>query len=122
MTQQQKSYCHRGGDEPLLGATIAEHFAGVVTRYAEHEAIVSIPQQGRLSYRELSDKVDQLACGLVAAGFVKGERIGVWSTNNIEWLVLQMATARIGAVLVLSLIHISEPTRLKTRSRMPSSA
>lgn len=100
MTQQQKSYYHRGGDEPLLGATIAEHFADVVTRFSEHEAIVSIPQQCRLSYRELSDKVDQLANGLVAAGFVKGERIGVWSTNNIEWLLLQMATARIGAVLV----------------------
>ena len=100
MSRQQKSYYHRGGDEPLLGATIAEHFADVVTRFAEHEAIVSLPQHKRLSYQQLSDAVDRLAKGLLAIGFVKGDRIGVWSTNNIEWLLLQMATARIGAILV----------------------
>ena len=100
MIRQHKSYFHRGGDEPLLGSTIAEHFADIINRFAEREAVVSLPQQKRLSYRALSDAVDQLAKGLVAIGFVKGDRIGVWSTNNIEWLMLQMATARIGAVLV----------------------
>jgi fatty-acyl-CoA synthase len=100
MIRQHKSYFHRGGDEPLLGSTIAEHFADIINRFAEREAVVSLPQQKRLSYSALSDAVDQLAKGLVAIGFVKGDRIGVWSTNNIEWLMLQMATARIGAVLV----------------------
>jgi fatty-acyl-CoA synthase len=100
MALQQKSYFHRGGNEPLLGATIAEHFADVACRFAEHEAVVSLPQQKRLSYKDLSVNVDQLAKGLLASGFGKGDRIGVWSTNNIEWLMLQMATARIGAVLV----------------------
>jgi fatty-acyl-CoA synthase len=100
VTRQQKSYCHRGGSEPLLGATIAEHFADVVARFAEHEAVVSVPQQKRLSYKNLSAAVDQLAKGLLAIGFCKGDRIGVWSTNNIEWLMIQMATARIGAILV----------------------
>jgi len=100
MARQQKSYFHRGGNEPLLGNTIAEHFADVVTRFAKREAVVSLPQQQRLSYRTLSDAVDRLAKGLLAIGFSKGERIGVWSTNNVEWLLLQMATARIGAVLV----------------------
>jgi fatty-acyl-CoA synthase len=95
-----KSYCHRGGDEPLIGATIAEHFADIVTRFGEHEAVVSVPQQQRLSYKELSAAVDQLARGLLAIGFCKGDRIGVWSTNTIEWLIIQMATARIGAILV----------------------
>jgi fatty-acyl-CoA synthase len=100
MIRKHKSYFHRGGNEPLLGSTIAEHFADVTERFAEHEAVVSLPQQKRLSYKALSAAVDQLAKGLVAIGFVKGDRIGVWSTNNIEWLMLQMATARIGAVLV----------------------
>ena len=100
MIRQHKSYFHRGGNEPLLGSTIAEHFADVTERFAEHEAVVSLPQQKRLSYKTLSAAVDQLAKGLVAIGFVKGDRIGVWSTSNIEWLILQMATARIGAVLV----------------------
>ncbi len=97
---QPKSYFHRGGNEPLLGATIAEHFADVVTRFGEHEAVVSIPQQKRLSYKQLSAAVDQLARGLLAIGFCKGNRLGVWSTNNLEWLMIQMATARIGVILV----------------------
>jgi fatty-acyl-CoA synthase len=100
MIPMQKSYCHRGGNEPLLGSTIAEHFAAVVTRFSDREAVVSLAQQRRLSYRALSDAVDQLAKGLLAIGFINGDRVGVWSTNNMEWILLQMATSRIGAVLV----------------------
>ena len=95
-----KSYFHRGGIEPLLGATIPEHFAEVVTRFPAQEAVVSLPQAKRLTYQALSDAIDQLARGLVGIGYGKGDRIGVWSTDNLEWLLLQMATARIGAVLV----------------------
>ena len=95
-----KSYFHRGGTEPLLGATIPEHFQEVVTRYPDHEAVVSLLQAKRLTYQQLSIAIDNLARGLVGIGFGKGDRIGVWSTDNLEWLLLQMATARIGAVLV----------------------
>jgi len=95
-----RSYCHRGGDEPLLGETIPEHFAAIASRFADREAVVSLPQQRRLSYAELAAAVDRVARGLLGLGFGRGERIGVWSTNNIEWLELQLATARIGAVLV----------------------
>ena len=100
MTGREKSYFHRGGDEPLLGATIAEHFADIVERFPEHEAVVSLPQQKRLNHQEFSESVDELARGRLATGFGKGDRIGVWSTDNLEWLLLQMATARIGAILV----------------------
>ena len=95
-----RSYCHRGGDEPLLGTTIPEHFSEVVRRFGDREAVVSLPQNRRLTYRQLADAIDQLARGLVGMGFVKGERIGIWSTSNLEWLLLQMATARVGVVLV----------------------
>ncbi len=97
---RSKSYHHRGGEAPLLGVTIPEHFARVVARFPEREAVVGIPQARRLSYAQLATAVDELARGLLGSGFGKGDRIGVWSTNNIEWLLLQMATARIGAVLV----------------------
>ena len=100
MKYAARSYCHRGGPVPLLGATIPEHFAAVARQHAGREAVVSLPQGRRLSYGELAQSVDRLARGLLGMGFAKGERIGVWSTNNIEWLLLQMATARIGAVLV----------------------
>ena len=99
-TQQRLSYCHRGGETPLLGATIPDHFATIAARYADHDAVVSLPQGRRLSYSELAAAVDELAGALLAQEFGPGDRIGIWSTNNIEWLLLQMATARIGAVLV----------------------
>lgn len=95
-----KSYFHRGGEQPLMGSTIPQHFAEIATRFPDHEAVVSVPQQRRLSYRQLAAEVDQVAKGLLAFGFGKGDRIGVWSTNNIQWLVIQMATARVGAILV----------------------
>lgn len=100
MTHTRTSYFHRGGLDPLLGATIPEHFADVVKRFPDHEAVVSVHQNRRLNYAQLAQAIDLLARGLVGVGFNKGDRIAVWSTNNIEWLLLQMATARIGAVLV----------------------
>ena len=100
MKQQATSYFHRGGETALLGATIDEHFAAMVETYPDHEAAVSIPQRRRLSYRGLARQVEAIARGLVAYGFKRGDRIGICSTNNIEWLVVQLATARIGAILV----------------------
>ncbi|MBW2450873.1 MAG: AMP-binding protein [Deltaproteobacteria bacterium] len=94
------SYWHRGGDEPLLGLTIPEQFWQVAGQFPEQEAVVSIHQNRRLTYKELGAAIDRLAKGLIAFGYRRGDRIGIWSTNNIEWLVLQMATARIGIILV----------------------
>ncbi len=100
MPNTRKSYVHRGGIEPLLGATIPERFAEIVERFPDKEAVVSVPQRRRLDYTELKNEVDALARGLLAAGFKPGDRIGIWSTNNIEWVAIQLATARIGVILV----------------------
>ena len=100
MTKQTTSYFHRGGETPLLGQTIPELFLSIVHQFPEQEAVVSLPQQRRLSYKAFSNATDELARGLLGLGFKRGDRIGVWSTNNIEWLLVQMATARIGAILV----------------------
>lgn len=94
------SYLHRGGEQPLLGETIPEHFSQIVGRFPHREAVVSIHQQIRIDYWTLSMEVDRLARGMLAIGFRKGDRIGIWSTNNLEWLLVQLATARVGAVLV----------------------
>jgi len=95
-----KSYFHRGGSIPLLGETIPEHFNQIASEFPDHEALVCLSQKRRLTYAELSATVDNLARGLAASGYGRGDRIGIWSTNNIEWLLLQMATARVGAALV----------------------
>ena len=94
------SYCHRGGKEPLLGSTIPAHLAAILERFPENEAVVSRAQGRRLTYAQLETGVAHLARGLLGCGFTRGDRIGIWSTNNIEWLLLQLATARIGAILV----------------------
>jgi len=96
----RRSYFHEGNGLPLRGATIAEHFLDVAARFPTREAIVCRHQNKRLTYSELRHAVDELACGLLGLGFARGDRIGIWSTDNIEWLLVQMATARIGVVLV----------------------
>ncbi|KPK11461.1 MAG: AMP-binding protein [Acidithiobacillales bacterium SG8_45] len=96
----KQSYLHRGGTEPLLGDTIGEHFADISDKFPQHTAIVGLPQNRRLTYAELAQQADSLAKGLLAIGFTRGDRVGIWSTNNIEWYVLQLATAHIGVVLV----------------------
>jgi fatty-acyl-CoA synthase len=100
MSRRRPSYFHRGSKTPLLGATIPAHLADVTDRFPDNEAVVSIAQGRRLTYTQLEAAVEPLARGLLGCGFRRGERIGIWSTNNIEWLLLQLATARIGAILV----------------------
>ena len=100
MTQPRKSYFHRGGATPLLGETIPEHFAKIAEKFPDQEAVVCLSQQRRMTYQELATAIDELARGLCSCGYKPGDRIGIWSTNNIEWLLLQMATARIGVILV----------------------
>lgn len=95
-----KSYYHRGGDTPLLGKTIPEYFATIVDQFPESDAVISLPQHQQLSYAQLSEQIDVVARGLLSFGFSKGDRIGIWSTNNLQWILIQMATARIGAILV----------------------
>lgn len=97
---ESKSYYHRGGEIPLLGATIPDHFNNIARRYPERDAIVCRHQNRRLDYATLCREIDHVAKALLANGFATGDRIGVWSTDNIEWLLSQMATARIGAILV----------------------
>ncbi|MBT3448514.1 MAG: AMP-binding protein [Bacteroidetes Order II. Incertae sedis bacterium] len=95
-----KSYWHRGGKTPLLGVTIPEHLNSIIQQHGGREALVSIHQNDRLTYSELGQKTDDLAKGLLAIGFHKGSRVGIWSTNHTEWILMQLATARIGVVLV----------------------
>ncbi len=100
MPALKESYFHRGGTTALTGLTIPEHFAGIAQRFPDRPAVVSLHQRRCLSYAELAEEVDLLACGLLGLGFGKGDRIGLWATNHIEWLVVQMATIRIGAAVV----------------------
>ena len=95
-----RSYVHGASDIPLLGNTIGEHFDDVVRRWPDREALVVKHQNIRWTYSQLKEQVDALAAGLVALGLEPGDRIGIWSPNNAEWVTTQFATARAGLILV----------------------
>ena len=94
------SYVHGASAQALIGQTIGSYFDEVCARHAAREALVVTHQKTRLTYAELHDKVDQLACGLMRLGLKRGERIGIWSQNNLEWVLTQFATAKAGLVMV----------------------
>ncbi len=122
------SYVAAGGETPLIELPIPDYLRLVADRYPENEAVVSIPQGVRLTYSELFEQVDRLAEGLLTLGIEKGDRVGIWATNNVEWIVLQIATARIGAVLVnvnpayrsAELAHALSAARVRCLVLMPA--
>ena len=85
---------------PLLEETIPQNLARTVAAHGGSDALVSVEQGLRYTYTEFATEVDHLARGLMAIGVDKGDRVGIWSTNYAEWVLVQYATARIGAILV----------------------
>lgn len=94
------SYVSGTSDVPLLGVTIGDCFDAIAARFPHNEALV-VRQQGlRYTYADLKTNVDRCARGLMALGIAKGERVGIWAPNRAEWLITQLATSKIGAILV----------------------
>ena len=94
------SYVHGASEKQLIGQTIGRFFDEACARHGSREALVVRHQGVRLSYGELKHKVDALACSLMRLGLEPGERIGIWSQNNMEWALTQFASAKAGLVLV----------------------
>jgi fatty-acyl-CoA synthase len=94
------SYTSAISGTPLLGDTIGDNLERAVARHGDREALVDVPTLRRWTYNELDVEVDELARGLLELGVEKGERVGIWSPNCAEWVLLQYATAKVGAILV----------------------
>ena len=94
------SYSHGVSDVPLLGETIGANLERAVARFGDRDAVVSCHQGVRMSYVELDAAVDRVASGLLASGLAKGDRVGIWSPNCAEWVIVQFATAKAGVILV----------------------
>ena len=84
----------------LLEDTIGERLRHIADRFADREALVVRHQAYRATYAELSDQVELAARALIANGVVTGDRVGIWAPNRYEWVVVQYATALVGAILV----------------------
>ncbi len=89
-----------GPQTPLIEETIPQVFAETVERFGTRDAIISRHQNLRLTYNQLHQKVEQTAAGLYRLGIRPGDRVGMWASSCAEWIYLQVATGRVGAVLV----------------------
>ncbi|MGI4943434.1 MAG: AMP-binding protein [Janthinobacterium lividum] len=94
------SYVHGARDVPLLGETLGQNLDRTAARVPNSLALI-VPSAGvRWSYAELAARADAFAAGLLALGLERGDRLGIWSLNNAEWVVVQFATAKAGIILV----------------------
>ena len=96
----QLSYSHGASPQELLGETIGDNLRRIAVTYPASEALVDVPTGRRWTYAELDADSDTVGVGLLALGINKGDRVGIWAPNCAEWVVLQYATAKIGAILV----------------------
>ncbi|MFI2261160.1 AMP-binding protein [Streptomyces tubercidicus] len=97
---QELSYAGGVAERPLLGHTIGTDLIRTIARFGDREALVEAASGRRWTYSELGRAVDEVALGLLAKGVSKGDRVGIWAPNCAEWVLVQYATARIGAILV----------------------
>ncbi|WEO94482.1 AMP-binding protein [Streptomyces sp. FXJ1.172] len=94
------SYTHGTSPTVLLGDTIGASLDRAVAAWPDREALVDVPSGRRWTYAEFGAAVEELAQALAAAGVAKGDRVGIWAVNCPEWVLVQYATARIGAIMV----------------------
>ncbi|MET8677834.1 AMP-binding protein [Streptomyces sp. NPDC004647] len=94
------SYSSGTGKGALLGDTIGISLDRAIAAHPDREALVDVPSGRRWTYAEFGRAVDDVALGLIAKGVHKGDRVGIWALNCPEWVLVQYATARIGAIMV----------------------
>jgi fatty-acyl-CoA synthase len=94
------SYVHGAVGTPLIGQTVGVHFDRAAARWGDRPALIVREQGVRWTYAMLKEQVDAVAAGLLGLGLLPGERVGIWSPNNAEWVVTQLATAKAGLILV----------------------
>ena len=94
------SYVHGASAIPLIGEPIFQNLRRTATRFGDREALVAAHQDYRATYGELVEQCEEVARGLMARGVKKGDRVGIWSPNRYEWVIVQYATAAMGAILV----------------------
>ncbi len=85
---------------PLLDETIGANLEQAAARWPHRDALIVPHQRVRMTYEELNEAVDRLAKGLLDEGLNTGDRLGIWSPNRYEWVLIQYATAKVGVILV----------------------
>lgn len=96
----RQSYVHCGSEKELVGETVGRCLDRIAERHPNDEALVCLHQAQRFTYARLRDVVNRAAKAFLKLGIERGDRVAIWSINSYEWVVAQLATAKIGAVLV----------------------
>lgn len=94
------SYAHGATNIPLLGETIGTNLKRTVEKFGNHEALIVPYQNYRATYNEFWNQTTEIAKALLANNVKQGDRVGIWAANRYEWVIVQYATARIGAIMV----------------------
>ncbi len=100
MTALVKSYYCGASTTQIIYETIGAYFDRVANEHPNNPALVLRHQNVDWTYSELQQRVDQLAAGLISLGIEPGDRVGIWGPNSAEWVLTQLATAKIGAIMV----------------------
>ncbi|MAJ53420.1 MAG: AMP-binding protein [Cellvibrionales bacterium TMED79] len=100
MTAIEKSYYCGASTTQIIYETIGGFFDRVAEKYPDSQALILRHQGVEWTYAELQRRVDQLAAGLLTLGIVPGDRVGIWGPNSAEWVLTQLATAKLGAIMV----------------------
>ena len=95
-----QSYARGATTTPLIEQTIGDFYDAMTERQPERDALVSRHESRRLTYRQLQTEANQLASALLRLGLEPGDRVGIWSHNNVPWVLMQLATAKVGLILV----------------------
>ena len=98
-TLDQSYYCGASTTQ-IIYETIGVYFDRICDQHPNKDALIVRHQGVRWTYRQLQKQVDQLAGGLLALGVAPGDRVGIWGPNSYEWVMVQLATAKIGAIMV----------------------
>jgi len=100
MNKLTKSYICGESSHQLIYSTIGNKFEEIANQFPNNDALVVCHQDIKWSYKQLNEKVDELATGLLNLGLSKGDRLGIWGPNSYEWVLTQLATAKIGVIMV----------------------
>ena len=94
------SYSHGLSRAPLIGETINQRLQKVANLYPDNEFVVFTEDNKKMTFSKFTEVSSNLAKGLLSMGLQKGDRVGIWGPNCLEWVLVQYATAMAGMILV----------------------
>ncbi|KYN04981.1 Acyl-CoA synthetase family member 2, mitochondrial, partial [Cyphomyrmex costatus] len=94
------AHMYNPGESPILHKTVGQLLSEAVATWPDRTCVISIPQNVRLTFSQILQRADSLAAGFKKLGLKKGDRLGIWGPNDLEWILTYLGAARIGLVVV----------------------